>query len=150
MHEYEDMFADVAGNSHLLEFIDLERVCRRCDSIYTERENMGQWRCRAFHPLDGCTIGFAPYRCCGGKPNSLGCVMADHTDTLVCISNPRAVSRQLAALIDIPRLSKKRAWKSDGRHGYIVERIDITGYRDRISATGAATNSALNKLTRQM
>ena len=63
------------------------RYCLRCARHYTERDNLGAWRC-SYHP--GHMVGtvaideHAPrntYSCCGGADTRKGCTRCDHVST---------------------------------------------------------------------
>ncbi len=102
-----------------------EYVCARCDATYCELENMGAWRCTAYHPMVRANAQ-SVYECCGSPYLTAGCVKADHTtgehnrmaraqsELETPINSEEALF--MASLLDCPLDAlKTRAWRFDDR-----------------------------------
>ena len=76
--------SDIIDSSEaLLAITSLKRNCARCGLTFTEANNLGRWRCTAYHPLFELTMpGDRRYRCCNRVVGEPGCVAADHNDVL--------------------------------------------------------------------
>lgn len=67
--------------------LDVRRTCAYCARVFTERKNIGQWRC-AYHtgrlePSRDGSMTCALYSCCGKARYSRGCRHADHAEQMI-------------------------------------------------------------------
>lgn len=132
MSAQSNLFADMAGNRDIIDFLDRPRLCIRCCYIYTERNNIGRWRCERYHPLEQMvTPQSRRYECCGQALGSRGCVRADHTDATVVSVQPRLLERRIVNMLNTKTMFRAESWKSDGSGGYIINRVDIAAHRER-------------------
>lgn len=131
-----DLVASLTGAGHVNTFLDRPRVCRRCGTAYTERENIGQWRCTNYHPLSRfATVHDTLLACCNRHYTSPGCVAADHTDSLMLDNEPKLITTQVAALLDVKKMFRTNAWIKNANQSYLVHRVDPVAYERSISVT---------------
>jgi hypothetical protein len=139
-----ELFSDINGSRDLNEKLDRQRTCRRCASVYTERENIGRWRCDAYHPLERfATTHDAVFQCCGRPRDAHGCVAADHTDVVMFDSGVKTISRQSVALLDVGAMAQRKSWRLNENGGYTVHRVDPDAYAASIDTTQEAADPAL-------
>jgi len=143
----EALDAAFGGQSERLvaQLLDLERECVRCGMVYRERDNIGSWACRAFHP--GANFVTAHERvlpCCGQPRSAIGCVRADHTDyyeyglELERVSEPVAeavrAAQARAARKPLPTRLGVEAWSFNATdRQWFVERVEPHAYSDSLA-----------------
>lgn len=142
-----DLISTIMGGSHVSSFLDRPRICRRCTTVYTERNNMGQWRCKEYHPLARfATVHDTLMPCCNKHYASPGCVAADHTDSLLLDNEPKLITSQVAALLDVKSMFRKVAWVKNANNSFLVHRVDPHGYERSISVTQGPEEPHFNAL----
>lgn len=138
------LFANIDGGADLDNYLDKMRACRNCDSWYTERANIGRWRCLGYHPLRRFA---SPHEqtlpCCDGKCDSPGCVRADHTDVILLEDGKRTITRQQLALLDVPSMIQSQSWRANGNGGYTVYRVEPDGFAAAVNVNCSAPDPAL-------
>lgn len=130
------LFAAVAGVAELTAHLDDNRICTRCDFVFTERHNLGVWRCARYHPYERfMTPHDRQYRCCNRFRGDRGCVPADHVDEMLEDIRATTISSQKQALIDAKNLVKAKSWRLLSNKSYLVQRIDPVAYNEAISVS---------------
>ena len=112
--------------------LDTLRYCDRCGMPFLERNNLGVWRCQAFHP--GLILAMPTdtrLSCCGKSPASRGCVRADHIRTPLFTTKPTTITAHAASLLDIDKLWRDESWKELPGGRFDVDRLDIKTFRRR-------------------
>lgn len=147
----QELFKNVGGSSQLNTLLDAPRCCLRCRATYTERNNLGEWKCTAYHPLaEYTTFSKLPYRCCGKPYGSFGCVKADHTDELCDDIQPRVINAALLALLDKKSLlAREHSCKKTSSGNVIIKRVDERTYHRRcnVSESRASTHHFVTRMS---
>lgn len=134
------LFGQLGSAGELERALSTPRVCLRCDTVYTERDNVGRWLCTEFHPLGNyTTVHDRVYPCCRLPVPSRGCVRADHTDQIMYDCEPKMVDRAVLALLD-KQMIVGQSWQLLNNGNYLVHRVDQRAYEDACSATGSTAN----------
>lgn len=139
-----NLFGDASG-TQLNRIFNSDRSCKRCGVQYTEKTNIGRWRCMAFHPLSRFTTPHdTQYPCCDRAIGSDGCVPADHTDVVLFDVAPKLLSRQDMATLGLEKFHCARSWLPDGNTGgYVVHRVDRSAYEESIDPGRVNTSDHL-------
>lgn len=118
----------MSNGGDLIEAMERERVCVRCNAIFTERENLGLWRCKHYHPRAAAmTAHTRQYECCGGNYRSKGCVSADHSDRVQENYDDVFFPPDDLERLDFDRVVTSNAWRAlPGGGGVLVKRFDST------------------------
>ena len=116
----------MSNGGDLIEAMERERVCVRCNAIFTERENLGLWRCRRYHPRAAAmTAHTEAYECCGGNYRSKGCVPADHSDREQESYDDVFFPPDDLERLDFDRVVTSQAWRAlPAGGGVVVKRFD--------------------------
>jgi hypothetical protein len=108
---------------------------------------MGQWQCKDYHPLSRfATVHDVLLPCCNKHYTSPGCVAADHTETLMLDNEPKLITSQVAAMIDVKKMFRSSAWVKNTNNSFLVHRVDPVGYEKSISVTQGPEESHFNAL----
>jgi hypothetical protein len=133
----DTLFATLGSSDELQQALDQLRFCVRCQSQFTERDNIGRWRCTQFHPLASyATAHSNHYRCCNQRIPSRGCVAADHTDQLIYDVEPKLVDLALLNALGEQAIVQ-RTWQPIDATNYLVHRVDRNACADVCSFVGS-------------
>lgn len=123
------------GSSNVIDAFQRARLCVRCNTHFNERNNLGLWRCPAYHPL-GALASPHTHRlaCCGQAPGEPGCVRADHTDKLHEDGAVMMITRDDASVLGIERVRLPSTWTRDREGNYLVQRRDQEEHYYRTTA----------------
>lgn len=133
-------------------FLDKERVCMRCQEVFTLRENLGTLKCPSFHPLMPTPDG-RMYECCSRRVGADGCCGADHIDNVDIEHKPRSfedanktnLTFEQFRLLAIKREDcnlyvQGRTWhRSDKLAVWVVDRVDWLRYYEQRNLLGKRT-----------
>jgi len=160
--DYADLPPDVAASvlarpAHI-NYWDREQLCTRCGVVFTEKYNMGQWKCK-FHPLDD-TKSSSPFlsrmwadgahQCCNyassptegrlySSSERKGCTGIDHSSEPLSAALPNDVSLYTDLFdgpVDPPSHAIKESFIDVDEYGrerrvIIVGRYDWNDYHSR-------------------
>lgn len=122
-----------ASADMLLKF-NAPRLCVRCGVIYKERDNIGVWRCKRYHPLFNlATPRSETYRCCGRSvaDDDNGCVAADHIDVVCERTLPTRCAPHTIALLEESEIRIARKHYDPASEMILIDRYDTVEKRRR-------------------
>src|SRR6056297_899957 len=133
----DTLFANIGSSSELHAQLDRVRLCVRCHRSFSERHNIGRWKCTGFHPLASYTSAHSKqYPCCNKPIPSRGCVAADHTDQTIYDVQPKLVDLALLNAVGAQAINDKTWRRIDNNH-YVVHRVDLNAHDDVCSFVGS-------------
>jgi len=111
------------------EFLVEKRTCRRCQYEFCELENLGEFRCKKYHPFAVQFDANGNYLCCHRMRGADGCVPADHIskpDDSVQFDATQDDVLLISALAKIkPAQVTNANWRKDMKSGvWVVSRVD--------------------------
>jgi hypothetical protein len=150
------MIADIVDSSAaLLEIFNADRLCLRCALNYKERDNIGQWQCKKFHPLFNWTgPGDKKYKCCARAVSDSfvwdGCVQSDHNDKETERTAPTKIAPHTKALFDENAIDFSHA-AIDARTGVaLVDRYDVDEYERRVHPTLVVSDEKIAAIEKKL